>query len=277
MSHSSARAGRSAKNNAPPPTNGSTCRISSLPGGSSGTSCESRRDLPPAHFTIGAAAGARTAGCATAGRDESGNVRCGHVADITRRSLTSEKNGRAAPPGARQIRCAGMFPSMYDRELLAHGRRPRRPMSAGAIAEIEDRLQDLIEALREIGAHDIAVMLERHARDFTIPERVRNAVNAISSQLERWREDPLELPQSPKVTHAANGSRTLAGKRCAGRDRGGRAVDRVACAPQADGRAADVAVRRRGHARGDRGGRVRHRRERRQSRAQAGSVQTAAR
>ena len=77
-------------------------------------------------------------------------------------------------------------------------------MRAGAIADIEERLQDLIEALRETGAHDVAAMLERYAHDFTVQTRVRRSVNAITAHLERWREDPSELPESPKVLHAAN-------------------------------------------------------------------------
>src|SRR4051812_29218034 len=77
-------------------------------------------------------------------------------------------------------------------------------MRAGAIADIEERLQDLIEALHETGAHDVAVMLEGYARDFTIQTRVRRSVNAITAHLERWREDASELPESPKVLHAAN-------------------------------------------------------------------------
>src|SRR5215510_2076360 len=53
MSASNARAGRCAKNSAPPPTNGSTCRINATPSGSSGASCDNTRVLPPTHFTIG--------------------------------------------------------------------------------------------------------------------------------------------------------------------------------------------------------------------------------
>src|SRR5438552_8032700 len=77
-------------------------------------------------------------------------------------------------------------------------------MSSRAIDEIEDRLADLIEALREAGAPEIAAMLERHARDFTVPTRVRRSVNAIRAQLEAWRADASELPDSPKVMLAAN-------------------------------------------------------------------------
>jgi hypothetical protein len=77
-------------------------------------------------------------------------------------------------------------------------------MSSRAIDEIEDRLTDLVEALREVGAADTAEMLERHGRDFTVQTQVRRSVNAIRSHLERWREHPSELPESPKVMLAAN-------------------------------------------------------------------------
>jgi hypothetical protein len=74
----------------------------------------------------------------------------------------------------------------------------------GAIDDIEDRMQDLIEALRETGASAAAEMLERYAQDFTDPTVVRRSVNAVSMHLERWRHDPSELPDSPKVMLAAN-------------------------------------------------------------------------
>jgi hypothetical protein len=77
-------------------------------------------------------------------------------------------------------------------------------MSSGAIDEIEDRLLDLTQALRETGGAKIAAMLERYARDFTVQTRVRRSVNAIRAQLELWREDPSELPDSGKVMLAAN-------------------------------------------------------------------------
>jgi hypothetical protein len=73
-----------------------------------------------------------------------------------------------------------------------------------AIEDIEDRMQDLIEALRETGAPDVAEMLERYANDFTDPTVVRRSVNAVSMHLERWRLDPSGLPDSPKVMLAAN-------------------------------------------------------------------------
>ncbi len=77
-------------------------------------------------------------------------------------------------------------------------------MSSHAIDEIEERLSDLTSALREAGAPDVAQMLERRTRDFTLPTRVRRSVNAIREQLERWRLDSSELPDSPKVMLAAN-------------------------------------------------------------------------
>ena len=77
-------------------------------------------------------------------------------------------------------------------------------MSASAIAEIEDRLRDLTEALRQVGATDIAEMLQRYARDFTVQTRVRRSVNAIREHLESWRQDPTALPESAKVMLAAN-------------------------------------------------------------------------
>jgi hypothetical protein len=80
----------------------------------------------------------------------------------------------------------------------------QQEMSSRAIDEIEDRLADLTDALRESGAADVAAMLERQARDFTVQTRVRKSVNAIRAQLERWRQDPADLPDSPKVTLAAN-------------------------------------------------------------------------
>jgi hypothetical protein len=74
-----------------------------------------------------------------------------------------------------------------------------------AIDEIEERLQDLGEALREAGAPQIAEALERLALDFIEPTRVRRSVNAIRERLENWRlHDGGELPDTPKVLFAAN-------------------------------------------------------------------------
>lgn len=77
-------------------------------------------------------------------------------------------------------------------------------MNSSAIHEIEDRLQDLSEALREGGYDDLAQGLERHAQDFTDQARVRRAVNAIATQLEGWRVDPNQAPESAKVAVAGN-------------------------------------------------------------------------
>jgi hypothetical protein len=73
-----------------------------------------------------------------------------------------------------------------------------------AIDEIEERLQDLGEALREAGAPQIAEALERLALDFTEQTRVRRSVNAIRAQLEGWRMRGGDLPETPKVLFAAN-------------------------------------------------------------------------
>jgi hypothetical protein len=81
------------------------------------------------------------------------------------------------------------------------------PMSSRAnraIDEIEERLQDLGEALREAGAPDIAEGLERLAQEFTEPTRVRRSVNAIRAKLESWRTHGGDLPDTPKVSFAAN-------------------------------------------------------------------------
>lgn len=73
-----------------------------------------------------------------------------------------------------------------------------------AIAQIEERLQDLIDALRGAGRPDLARMLEREAQDFTSIALVRRSVNAIQRQLELWRAPGSELPDTPKVQFAAN-------------------------------------------------------------------------
>jgi hypothetical protein len=77
-------------------------------------------------------------------------------------------------------------------------------MSTSAIDEIEDRLRDLTEALREGGCLEPAQALEVLGRDFTDPRRVRPSVNAIRARLEHWRERPDELPESAKIMLAAN-------------------------------------------------------------------------
>jgi hypothetical protein len=73
-----------------------------------------------------------------------------------------------------------------------------------AIADIEERLQDLIDALRQAGRADLARMLERYANDFTNLAMVRRSVNAIQRQLETWRAPGSDLPDTPKVQFAAN-------------------------------------------------------------------------
>lgn len=73
-----------------------------------------------------------------------------------------------------------------------------------SIDEIEERLHDLIGALREADAPALAEMLEAYGRDFTVQARVRRSVNAIREHLEGWRQDPEALPDSPKVMIAAN-------------------------------------------------------------------------
>src|SRR6185295_18625572 len=80
----------------------------------------------------------------------------------------------------------------------------RRAMSSAAIDEIEDRLHDLTEALRQVGAPEIARPLEEQGSAFTNPLLVRRAVHQISAQLEHWRMHPEELPDTPKVMLAAN-------------------------------------------------------------------------
>jgi hypothetical protein len=77
-------------------------------------------------------------------------------------------------------------------------------MSTSAIDEIEDRLRDLSEALREGGCIEAAQALESLGRDFTDPTRVRPSVNAIRARLEHWRARPEELPESAKIIFAAN-------------------------------------------------------------------------
>jgi len=77
-------------------------------------------------------------------------------------------------------------------------------MRATAIDEIEERLHDLTDALHEAGADDLARPLVAHGADFTEPAQVRRAVNAICMQLERWRLDPSEVPDAPRVMYAAN-------------------------------------------------------------------------
>jgi hypothetical protein len=72
------------------------------------------------------------------------------------------------------------------------------------IEEIEDRLQDLTDALREAGADDVADQLEDHARHFTDKNLVRRAVNDIRMQLERWREFPEESLDTAKINLASN-------------------------------------------------------------------------
>ena len=73
-----------------------------------------------------------------------------------------------------------------------------------AIAEIEERLQDLIDALRQAGRPDLSRMLERYGHDFTSMGLVRKSVSEIQRQLERWRAPGSELPDTPKVQLAAN-------------------------------------------------------------------------
>jgi hypothetical protein len=77
-------------------------------------------------------------------------------------------------------------------------------MSASAIDEIEDRLRDLTEALREAGCIEAAQPLESFGREFTDPTRVRPSVNAIRARLQYWREHPEELPESARIMLAAN-------------------------------------------------------------------------
>jgi hypothetical protein len=77
-------------------------------------------------------------------------------------------------------------------------------MGETAIDEIEDRLHDLTEGLHEAGAHDLARPFEELGAAFTDQVSVRRAVHEIAAQLERWRLDPAGVPDSPKVTLAAN-------------------------------------------------------------------------
>jgi len=78
------------------------------------------------------------------------------------------------------------------------------PDETPPIAEIEDRLQDLLEALDEVGLAKQAAGLERHADHFTDPRRVRPSVNAIREQVQRWRSDPAAVGGHPKVLLSAN-------------------------------------------------------------------------
>lgn len=73
-----------------------------------------------------------------------------------------------------------------------------------AIADIEERLQDLIDALRQAGRPDLGRMLERYAHDFTSVALVRRSVSEIQRQLQRWRAPGSELPDTAKVQFAAN-------------------------------------------------------------------------
>lgn len=73
-----------------------------------------------------------------------------------------------------------------------------------AITEIEERLQDLIGALRQAGRPDLGRMLERFALDFTSAGQVRRSVSEIQRQLERWRAPGSELPDTAKVQLCAN-------------------------------------------------------------------------
>jgi hypothetical protein len=77
-------------------------------------------------------------------------------------------------------------------------------MSATAIDEIEDRLHDLTQALHEAGAGDLARPFEELGGAFTDQLNVRRAVHEIAAQLEHWRLDPTGVPDTPKVTLAAN-------------------------------------------------------------------------
>src|SRR5262245_21420278 len=77
-------------------------------------------------------------------------------------------------------------------------------MGSRAIDEIEDRLEDLAAALREVGAEQLAHDFERHAEDFTQPTRVRRSVEALRARVESYRQSGSELPDSPKVMLAAN-------------------------------------------------------------------------
>lgn len=72
------------------------------------------------------------------------------------------------------------------------------------IEEIEDRLEDLTEALREAGDDATADELDRHAEGFSDPTAVRREVNALRQRLERWRANPELVPDTPKVLLAAN-------------------------------------------------------------------------
>src|SRR6476659_7319475 len=77
-------------------------------------------------------------------------------------------------------------------------------MSVSSIGEVEERLRDLTQVLHEAGCASHVEALERYTRDFTVQTRVRRSVNEIRRQLEHWREHPDELPDSPKITLAAN-------------------------------------------------------------------------
>jgi hypothetical protein len=77
-------------------------------------------------------------------------------------------------------------------------------VNSAAIDEIEERLHDLTDALREAGADEVARPLEEQGAAFTDQLQVRRAVHDIGAQLERWRLDPSGLPDTPKVMHAAN-------------------------------------------------------------------------
>ena len=70
------------------------------------------------------------------------------------------------------------------------GLRPRADAGDGSVAEapppieeIEDRLEDLTEALREAGDDDTADRLDQHADGFSDVNSVRREVSAVQQQL----------------------------------------------------------------------------------------------
>jgi len=72
------------------------------------------------------------------------------------------------------------------------------------IEEIRERLDDFVDALREAGADDIAEQVLKPVPEFTEMAAVRRAVQAIYEQLQHWRENPEELPETPAVQVTCN-------------------------------------------------------------------------
>jgi hypothetical protein len=71
------------------------------------------------------------------------------------------------------------------------------------IEDIQERVSDLVQALRKAEASETAARIEGYAAGFTDPAQVRRAVASIAQQLEYFRAYPHELPDLPIVQIAA--------------------------------------------------------------------------